>query len=201
MLIEINSLVELVIFLTTMIIGAYTLRVHQFTKNRNHKLLGIGFVLISISFLTKILLNLSFAFNLVSGQFLMSFLTLAYSAFLLFGYTVFDKLFIDVKSLRFFSVQIILFGLSLFLIQMVSLWFLDFVAFLLLAYPVIFFWENYSKKKTRNSLMILLAFAGLMISHASFALIFINSSLFFVDNLIRLASFTILFVNYVLVNK
>jgi hypothetical protein len=196
-----NSFIEVIIFLITFTIGMYTFRVHRLTKNRKHKLLGIAFILIGLSLITKAGLNFTVNNGILFDGFVIQLLTLVYAAFLLFGYTVLDKLFIDIRTYKVFSVQIILFGLSLFLIYLNSLWFLDLVGFLLLSYPVLHFLQNYAKRRTRNSLLILGAFTGLMLSHASFFLIFINKSLFFVDNLIRLASYAVLLVHYVLVNK
>lgn len=195
---NINSLLELFIFLVTITIGGYTFRIHQVTKDRKHKLLGIGFILIGLSYLTKACLNLAVNNHLIALSDLVSVVTLLYSAFLLFGYTVLVKLFLDIRTYKVFSLQIILFGLALFLIQLYSLWFLDLVGFLLLGYPVYYFLDNYVKKKSRNSLLILLSFAGLMFSHASFFLIFINKSLFFADNLIRLIAYAVLLAHYVL---
>ena len=196
---NINSAVEILLFLLTTIIGAYAFRIHQFTKNRNHKLLGISFIIIGLSFITKACLNIAMNNGFIVGNF--SWITLIYVAFMLFGYTVLDKLFLNVITYRVFSVQIILFVLALFLVQLSSLWFFDLVSFLLLSFPVLHFFENYRKKRTRSSLLVLLGFAGVMLSHASFFLIFVNKSLFFVDNLIRLVAYAILLVHYVLINK
>jgi hypothetical protein len=198
---NLNSLVEVVLFLITTTIGMYTFRVHQLTKNRKHKLMGIAFILIGLSLITKAGLNMSVNNGLLSDAFIVQLVTLTYAAFLLFGYTVLDKLFLNIRTYRVFSVQIILFFLALFLIQLNSLSFLDMVGFLLLCFPVFHFAQNYYKRRTRNSLLVLGAFVGLMLSHASFFLVFINKSLFFVDNLIRLASYAILLVHYVLINK
>ncbi|MBR9678658.1 MAG: hypothetical protein GON13_00125 [Nanoarchaeota archaeon] len=196
---NINSAVEVMLFLLTFTMGAYVFRIHKFTKNRNHKLLAIAFILIGLSFMTKAGLNFAVNNGFLFGNF--SLITIIYVAFMLFGYTVLDKLFLNIRTYRVFSIQIILFVLALFLVQLSSLWFFDLVSFLLLSFPVLYFFENYKKKRTRSSLLVLLGFAGVMMSHASFFLIFVNKSLFFVDNLIRLVAYAILLVHYVFINK
>ncbi len=196
-----NWSIEILISLITLVVGAYSLNIHRVTLNRKHKLLGVAFILISVSYLVKVGVNIANVYGFVLELSTLSALSMIYSAFLLFGYTVFDKLFLDVKNYRLFSLQILLWLLSLFLIYSQSLWFLDIIGFALLLYPVLYFFENYRKRKSMQSLFVLLAFFGLMISHGSFFLIFLNRSLFFVDNLIRLFSYAILLVNYIVIKK
>ena len=198
---NINSVVELMIFIVASTIGLYTFKIHKVTGARNAKLLGISFLLIGLSFVTKAILNMVINNNVIQGHVFVPIATLIYSAFLLFGYTVLDKLFLDIRSYRVFGLQIVLFTASLFLIYLNGLIFLDLISFLLLAFPVMHFFDNFRKKYSRNSVMIFLAFTALMVSHASFLLVFINKSLFFADNLIRLIAFVVLFSHYVLVRK
>jgi len=198
---NLNSLVELMIFAIASTIGLYTFKIHKVTGARKAKLLGISFILIGLSFLTKVVLNIVMNNIAIQGHIFVPILTLMYAAFLLFGYTVLDKLFLDIRAYRVFGLQITLFVASLFLVYLNGLVFLDLMSFLLLAFPVIHFFDNVREKYSRNSLMIFLGFFALMISHASFLLTFINKSLFFADNLIRLVAFVVLFSHYVMVRK
>ncbi|PIO00495.1 hypothetical protein COT72_02205 [archaeon CG10_big_fil_rev_8_21_14_0_10_43_11] len=193
-----NSVLELAISCITFIIGLYLFRIQLVTRERKHKLLGIGFLLISIAFITKVGLNIAELYFSFSNLFLRSVWILAYSAFLLFGYTTLDKLFLDIRRYRLFALQIIIYVLSLFLIYTYSPLFHELIGAILLTFPVLYFYENYAKKRSRNALLVLLAFFGLLVSHLSYFLIFINSSLFFVDNLVRVASYGVLLSVYVL---
>ena len=139
LLANLNSLVELILFLAASSIGLYTFKVHRVTGERNHKLLGIAFILIGLSFLVKVGLNSVMNNILIQGSIFVPTATLLYSAFLLFGYTVLDKLVLNVRSYSVFGVQIILFTVSLFLIFLNGIVFLDMISFMLLFFPVLHF--------------------------------------------------------------
>lgn len=208
----IDSVIEILAMLVCFQIAYYSNRIYKIIKGRNYRFLSMGFLFVGISFMFKIVANLTilgriqvedlyfithifteissniglvyfFSFSIYKLLYLVGFL------FLFFMTTetknkenIFMYLYLGAITILFSVYFNILFHLTLIIT---------------LALLTIGFYENYKKRKTRNSGLVFWAFLVMTLGHVSLLFSDDVSSLYIVGKIILLIGFSALLLNHI----
>jgi len=207
----IDSVIEILIMLVSFQIAYYSNRIYKIIKERNYRLLSAGFLLISISFLFKIVSNLTVLekINVEDLHFLSHILSevgnLGLIYFFSFGFykllylSGFLFLFFTTTNIKsrenIFMYLYLGFVTILFSIYFNSLF--HFTVAITLILLTANFYENYKRRKSQNTKLVFMAFAIMTLGHL-FLLFSANiSALYITGKAILLAGFSALLLNQV----
>jgi len=208
----INSGFSLFAMLVTVFIAFYSLRVFLITKYRKYLYFTLAFLFISISYLIQAAGNYVVYSHLI-GRIpnvteaistivqLPTFYSMGYiiHVFLMFaGFMILVAIFLRINNIKILS---LLFALILILSFLSQSKFAAFhiTLFVMLLFIVIHLFNNYSKKKTVSSFLVLYSIICLMISQVFLFLVIINKFYYVIGHILQLVGFTLLLLNMVLV--
>ncbi|MBU2615986.1 MAG: hypothetical protein KKC19_02685 [Nanoarchaeota archaeon] len=175
----IDSLIELLIFAVSLQIAYYSNRIYKILKERDYKLLSLGFLFIGLSLLFKIISNLTILerikiddlyflnhlfleFGSLSITYLLSFSI--YKFMYLIGFLFLFVMTTEIKNKKNIIMYIYLGAVTIFFsIYFNSLFHLTIA--LTLAMLTMNFYENYKKVMNRNTKTVFLAFFVMMFGH------------------------------------
>lgn len=176
----IDSIIELLAMLVSFQIAYHSNKIYKIIQNRNYRLLSAGFLFIGISFLFKIVANLTILgriqvedlyflthiFKDVGNSFgLVYFFSFSiYKLLYLIGFLFLFFMTTEIKSKENIFMYLYLGAITiLFSIYFNSLFHLTLIV--TLALLTINFYDNYKKRKTRNSRLVFSAFFVMMVGH------------------------------------
>lgn len=207
----IDSLVEILIIIVSFIISYYSNKIYRLVKDKNYRLFSFAFLAIAISFIFKILSNLTILHktNIHVTNFVLVVLTefefievvnfislILYKSFYLVGFLI---LFLILTKTSNKEKIFLFFYLSLITI-LFSIYF-DFVFHITLILILLFltynFFINYNKRKSINSFLVFFAFLLLSVDHLFFILEDINLILYLIGEILSLIGFLCLLVNQI----
>ncbi len=207
----IDSLVELLIILVAISISYYSYKIYRIIKDKNYFLFSLSFLSIAISFILKILSNLTIlhqvkitTLNLVititkASQYmeLINFISfISYKTLNLIGFLILFFIVTRTKGKE----KILLFIYLSITTVFFSIYF-NFIFYMTLIFILSFittrFYYNYKKIQSLNSLLVFLGF--FLISLSSFIFIFseANSNIYLVGEFVRLFGFLALLLNQI----
>jgi hypothetical protein len=209
-----DSLFEFLAVIIASIISLYSYKVYTLLKNKNFKYFSLAFLFIAISFIFKILSNLTILHRVeitnlnsvivITSQFqymrLIQFISfILYKTFYLLG--ALFLFFIATKTKKGNKFMFIYLS---FLVIILSI-FMNFIFYLTLVFILTFltsyYYENYKKNKLTNSFLVFLGFLLLSISQ----LVLIFSGLHpFVDlfgDILMLLGFLVLLINQIKIKR
>jgi hypothetical protein len=204
-----DILLKIIFSAITLSLGLYSLKIYKITNLRETRLFGIGFILISLSYILKAFVNY-FAFQdvksglrivslenlnyfLLSSTYLQSILfttgliTLVYMTLKLKNHKIFWLLFGTNIGFLFLTTQ-----------KMIGL---NFLPSMLLAYLCVHYTFEYQKSKNSKTMLVFLAFLGLLASSIE---TIIGSSFYLnyvITQLIELVSYGLILVSLILSSK
>ena len=208
----IDSAFEILAFAITFIISMYCyFRYYKMCESSSYKYFSYSFLAISLSFLFKILTNISIVYEEITKQavgpltftitevktshlLLLLGTTLHYFFFLLGLLMLFLIIYKErhkhtiVLSI-FFIGMLTLFSQSTYLVFYLST--VVFTAFIFHKY-----WGNFKAKKTRSSLLLALSFLMLIFSHIAFMLVNLNLQIYVVAETLQLFAFILLLLTF-----
>lgn len=211
----IDSLVEVLIIIVAFIISYYSNKIYRLVKDKNYRLFSFAFLVIAISFIFKILSNLTVLHkvNIHVANFVLAVLTefefveavnfvslILYKSFYLIGFLI---LFLILTKTSNREKIILFFYLSLIAI-LFSIYF-NFIFHLTLVLILVFltynFLINYNKRKSVNAFLVFFAFLLLSIDHIFFILEDLDPILYLIGEILSLIGFLCLLVNQIKINN
>jgi len=202
-----NAILEMVFFVGTLLVGIYALKVCRLSGQRQSRLFGISFLLISAAYFVQSLLNFAASYSMAEGcgmqamsiphnlniagiyaymlLFLAALVTLAYmtlkiknaKAYLFFLAVITTMLFFSSNKLYFFYV----------------------ISSILLVYVSFYYLKNYLKSKKTAALIVFIAFLFLLIGKIHF-IFSINHGLFYVTgHLLEFVAYALILLNLITV--
>jgi hypothetical protein len=217
-----DSSFEIVAFLVTLFIAIYSFRIFFLTWERKHLYFTLAFLSISGSYAIRAAMdwfiyrdllpnvpNLSRAVSVVVEVSLLHIIVIIISTFLLLsGFLLLLAVFMGLKDPKMLiGVEAVLVLITVFapfifedLGQFIVLAHIALIVMLVII--VIHLFQNHSKQRTINSLLVMIAVGSLLLAHISYFIIpFINEYFYAVGHGLQLLGYLLLLVNIILVLK
>ncbi|VVB78617.1 Uncharacterised protein [uncultured archaeon] len=207
----IDSAVEFLIIIVSIIIAYYSNKVYNLIRYKQFRFFSFAFLSIAISFIFKILSNLTIVHKMtiqnadfifvVWHQFeymeLLNFSSfILYKAFYLIGFLVLFFIITRTKDKE----KIFLFSYFCIVAIILSIYF-NFIFHITLVFILLFlanhFYENHEKIKSTNSLLVFVAFLIILVSHLFFVFSEMHSLFYLIGEILLLISFLCLLVNQI----
>ncbi|MEM4244783.1 MAG: hypothetical protein QXR60_01075, partial [Candidatus Nanoarchaeia archaeon] len=212
----IDNIFELVTVFVTLLIAIYSHKLYKFTKENSYRLFSYSFFLISISYLVKILMDISIYYPKMkiirAGAF--TFITQTFQRFeayyavgffverflLLLGllgiFFVLHK--VKDKKVGFLLIYLAfvsaLFGNYLFHIFHIT-------TSLLLLYICYYYYKNYSKNRSKNSFLVASSFFLIFVSQIIFITLLIHPIMYVIGESVQLLGYLILLFTFISILK
>lgn len=207
----IDSVVEFLIILVSLVIAYYSNKIYNLIKDRHYRYFSFAFLAIAISFVFKILSNLTIIHRVVIEranfifviwhQFqymqLINFLSfIFYKTFHLLGFLILFFIVTRTKDKEKIFLFIYLSIIAIFL----SIYF-DFIFHLTLVF-ILFslthhFYENYNRKKSLNTKLVFIAFLLILLGQIFFIFEDVYILFYFVGEILLLIGFLFLLINQI----
>jgi hypothetical protein len=196
---------HLIFALTSLLLAAVSTKLYNLTGQRQAKLFGIGFFLISASYFTKLLFD-SIIFWQWDKTSLQSILTIEYwSTYLhyslaLSGLLVLLYMTFQIKNLKILAAMI---GMSIVAQAFCEEPFLCFYLISVICFALIslFFLQNYSRNRCSLAFFSAMAFVLLLVSSILFVLPADNDLLYVVGHVFELTAYILILANFCLLFK
>ena len=207
----IDSLVEFLIILVSFFISYYSYKIYKIIDEKNYKFLSLGFLLIGVSFIFKILSNLTIMYRVAieRANFIYVIWTqFQYAEMIQFFSFIFFKTFHLIGFLILFLIvsktdkkeKVLLFLYLSIIVVLFSIYF-NFVFHMTLIFLIMsltmHFYENYKKIKSKNSLLVFTAFLIMLLSHVLFVISDFNPLFYLVGEMGLLVGFLCLLTNQI----
>jgi len=207
----IDSFIEFLSMIISCIISYYSYRIYKTFKKGEFKYFSIAFLLIAISFLFKILSNLTFLYyeeiteinslffvisNFEVLELINFFSFLFYKLFNIIGFLMLFFIFTDTeKKEKIFLFSYLSLIVILFSIYLNSIFELT-VVFILI-FLTYYFYRNYEKLRTSNTFLVFIGFLFILISRLIFIFSEVHELIYFSGEIFRLLGFIALLVNLI----
>ena len=210
----IDSLFEFLVIIVASIISLYSYKVYSMLKNKNFKYFSFAFLFIAISFIFKILSNLTILHRVeianlnsvivITSQFqymrLIQFASfIIYKALYLLGALL--LFFIATKTKKQNKIMFVYLSVLVIILSI----FMNFVFYLTLVFILTFltsyYYENYKKNRLTNSFLVFLGFLLLSISQLVLIFSSFRPIIDIFGEILMLAGFLVLLINQIKINK
>ena len=207
----IDSLLDFAIVVVAFMVSYQGRRVYKILNDRNYKLFSYSFFCIGVAFLLKILVNLTIVHKViitnpnfvsvivreVSGTKLINFFSfILYKSFFISGLLILFLIFMK----NYKRSDVVLFGYLSVLTILLSIYF-NFVFHLTLVVLLIniasYFYENYTKNKSKQSLISFVAFVFILAGNLVDIFYSFSAFIYLFGELLIFAGFVVLFFNHV----
>jgi hypothetical protein len=210
----IDSLFEFLVVIVSSIISLYSYKVYKLLKNKNFRYFSLAFLFVAISFVFKILSNLTILHRVqivninsiivITSQFeymrLIQFTSfILYKTFYLLG--ALFLFFIATKTKKQNKFMFVYLSLLVIILSI----FMNFIFYLTLVFILTFltsyYYENYKKNKLTNSFLVFLGF--LLLSISQLVLIFsgFRPIIDLLGDILMLSGFLVLLINQIKIKK
>lgn len=198
----------LIFGIITLVVGLYSLKIYRLSNQRQSKLFGVGFILISISYFIRAILTI-ILFSQLQIQKVIDLSTFnlwstiglyVHLIFFLAGLITIFYMTIGVKSKRVYSILFILLIAAL-LFNPVKITFFNLFSIVFLVYIVIHYLLIYLKNKQLKNIVILIAFTLILLS--TIDLIFsVNKGIHYViADIVSLIAYLIIMINLIVIAR
>ncbi|MFA5259346.1 MAG: hypothetical protein WC402_04715 [Candidatus Pacearchaeota archaeon] len=210
----IDSLFEFLVIIVASIISLYSYKVYSMLKNKNFKYFSFAFLFIAISFIFKILSNLTILHRVeianlnsvivITSQFqymrLIQFASfIIYKALYLLGALL--LFFIATKTKKQNKIMFVYLSVLVIILSI----FMNFVFYLTLVFILTFltsyYYENYKKNRLTNSFLVFLGFLLLSISQLVLIFSSFRPIIDIFGEILMLAGFLVLLINQIKIKK
>jgi len=204
-----NSILEMLFFAITLLVGAYALKIYQLSGQRQHKLFGISFLLISASYLIQSVLNFLSSYSMAGGcnmQTMSSMHTLnimgiyAHILFFIIGLVTLAYMSLRIKDLKAYFLFAAI-AVGTLLASSNKLYFFYVISSILLIYISFFYLRNYLQTKKTNSLIVFIGFLFLLFAKIHFIFSVDHGAFYVVGHLLEFVAYTLILMNLVTVIK
>ncbi len=191
----------------TLIVGIYALKIYKLSFQRQSKIFGIGFILISISYLIRTVLTIVLFSKIKTNVISLSTFNLwsiiglySHSILFIIGLLTIIYMTTGVKSLRLYSLFIILLIISL-IFHPFRLEFFELLSSVLFLYIIYHYLKVYIKNRQIKNLTILIAFILLLLTHIDLIFSVTHGNYYVVADIISLVSYLIILINLILISR
>lgn len=210
-----DSLIELLIVIVSFIISFYSHKVYKLIKEDNYRYFSLSFLFIGISFIFKILSDLTVLHKAVIQYYNFVFVVWKQLEFLqqinFFSFILY-KIFNLIGFLILFLIvtktnkkeKVFMFFYMSFITVLFSIYF-NFIFNVTLVFILVFltehFYQNYRNIKSLNSKLVLIAFVIILISHLFFIFVGIHGFFYLFGEILILFGFLFLLFNHIILNR
>lgn len=204
-----NAAIQFIVAFIAIIVCYYGYKAYKVSKDKICLYFSSAFALLGLNlFVFAILVPALFVYynfysNIDVGRlvYISKALNFIYVFATLMAYTLFVFIYAKIKR-KGIKILLTLLVLSLAIHSFITISSLSFnlVAILLLSFILIYVTRNYLKKKTLNSLLVLLTFGLIQISHLLFIVSINYNNFYFFANLTQLIGYSILFILFMRIN-
>ena len=210
----IDSLFEFLVIIVASIISLYSYKVYRMLKNKNFKYFSIAFLFVAISFIFKILSNLTILHRVeitnlnsvivITSQFeymrLIQFASfIIYKTLYLLGALL--LFFIATKTKKQNKIMFVYLSILVIILSI----FMNFVFYLTLVFILTFltsyYYENYKKNKLTNSFLVFLGFLLLAISQLVLIFSGFRPIVELTGDMLMLSGFLVLLINQIKIKR
>ena len=165
-----NSFLEMIFFVVTLLVGAYAIHIYNLSGQKQSKLFGFSFLMVSSSYFIQSFLNFAASYSMSDGC---SMQTMAaargfnilgvYAHMILFLAILVTILYMTLrrKDAKMYGVMLTAVMLVL-LLSSNKLYFFYVISSMLLIYISFYYLRNYLKNRKTNSLVVFIAFLFLL---------------------------------------
>ncbi len=212
----IDSAIELLVIVVAFIVAAYGYKVYILSNQKKYKYFAAAFGLIGLSYIFKIISELVIykkeTVMQSIGPFLISRVVIEpviwvhvsthtiFRLLNLFAFFVLLVVMLDIKNKQ----TLILLTYFMILVTVVSVYahiIFYLTQILLTAMLLLHFYNNYQKHRTRQSLLVTLAFMGMFISNILLTFMMYDPNIYAIGEAFQLAGFSMLLYAFILVKK
>jgi hypothetical protein len=213
----IDSLVEFLIIIVSLVISYYSHKVYKLLKDKNYKFFSLAFLFIAISFVFKILSNLTIVNKVIiekANFVFVIFKEFQYMQLINFLSFIFYKTLNMIGFLFLFFIVtrtekreniFLYFYLSIIVIMFSIYDKFNFIFHLTLIFILfsltIHFYDNHKKIRSKNTLLVFLAFLIILISHVFFSLIDVHPLTYLIGEILLLFGFLFLVINHIIIQR
>ncbi len=200
---------ELIFAVVTLLVAIYAFKIYRLSSQKESELFGLGFLLISLSYITWFILNISALIKLNEGivalQIDNALALINLGAYLHIFLSLLGLILLVYVNLRIKSIGTLLLLISLSIFPLIfsnnQAILFYFISSILISYLVMHYFYEYKKKKNTHMALMLSAFAFLFLG--TFELIFTHEDRmhFVIGHIFILISYTMLLINLISVFK
>ena len=205
-----DIILELLFAIITLTVSLFAFKIYKLSGQKQSKLFGIGFLLISLSYFAQSFINFAIVSklneNICQTLKIISVNTLnivgiyLYMALFLTGLITLTYMTFRLLDLRIFTIILIIVLLSVILNSR-AMYLFYILSSLLLIYIIIHYLKNYLHKKRGRILLILTAFIFLLFGRLHF-IFSINHELFYaLGHILELIAYLLILINLILIIK
>ncbi len=206
----IDSLIDTLIVIVSFMIFSQSKRIYNLIKDKNFNYFSKAFLLVAIAYIFKVFYNLTWVYhikivqaNLVQVfyeqlevfQYLHLFSFILYKIFLIGGFLTLFLIF----TKEFKKEQIILVSYLALIVIFCSILF-NFIFYLTLVLVLFFittyFYENYKKSKSKNSMLVFISFLIILFSNIVGIFYEFNPFIYLLQEVLLFFGFVILWINH-----
>ena len=205
----IDSFFELLIIIVSLIIAYSGYRIYKIIEDKKYKIFSLGFLALSISFIFKILSNLTIFYKVRINYVGLPFIGIMqwkYMELFNFASFIFYKVFHVIGFLILFFVitntykkdkilTMLYLGIIAVLFSIYFNFIFDLTIAILLLFLTMHFYQNYEKQKSKNAFLVFLAFLLMLVSHCFFMFSDMNLIFYLIGEILLMASFLNLLIN------
>ena len=207
----IYSLIEVLIIAVSAFIAYFSYKIYNGIKDDNYKYFSWAFFSIALSFIFKILSNITIVhrvlvtrndivrvfFQELGWVQILNFVSfILFKIFFILGFLII--FFILTKAEKKERILSIYLGVVAILFSIYFNFFFHLTLVVIIAFLVNHFYNNYNKHRTTNCMLVYIAFTIILISQLSFAFTDINSIFYLLDEILLLIGFLILIANQII---
>ncbi len=190
---------ELIFSIITFFLFLFSLKIYDSTNDVKIKYFGIGFLLISLSYIIKATNNYFTNYGVLNNN-IFTIGTYLYIVFMLSGLAFLTYITFKTEKIRvlFFIILISLIGVFLSIDKVYTFYLYSTIYLIILS---IHFIKNYFKNKNKKALTITIAFLFLLFGNVHF-LLSVNHELFYaIGHILELTAYILIMFNLFLVRK
>ena len=205
---QIDALSSFIIVIIALLIGFYSYKIYGFTKKRNYLLFSLAFLFIALGYAIKTWFDLfikveSYHQEIVLGAFglpLVYELTLlSFMCLILIGYII--LIVITMKGNRMTALLFFLMVAVALLLSSNYYLAFSFITIILLSFLVYHFFMNFSANRKLNSGIVWFGFFLILLSQIIEIFMYFSNKFYLLSNLMLMAGFGMLLVNFIMVQR
>jgi len=213
-----DSIIELIAIITCVLLVYYSYRCYKLTSENRYLYFSVAFLALTLSFIAKVIatlaiylpiLRISIIGNMIRGvstaitvNRLNALLFLLYIFFMMLGFMmlflIVSKLTWEHKRVMALLVYFVFVATWLGAIHYQLFYFTTFAILCLVTYS---YFRNYSTVKSKNALIVSIAFAILLFSQAFFVFIIYSRPVYVIAEILQLLGFVCLLIPFILIFK
>jgi len=200
-----NAALEMLFFAIALLVGAYSLKVYQLSGQRQHKLFGISFLMISAAYFIQSVLNFASSYSMAGGcnlqtMPLMHALNIVgiYAHMLLFtvGLVTLAYMALRVKDLKAYFLFAAV-AIGAILVSLNKLYFFYVLSSILLIYISFFYLRNYLQSRKSNALTVFIGFLFLLFAKIHFIFSIDHSAYYVAGHLLEFVAYALILINLI----